>query len=166
MVVSGGIGSDGLGNVSLEVARGHCSHRLRADVQRECAMVVLAKTYCGTGRRSQRVMVGSGLGQSNHLLVRRRGLAPRETAVRWLPQLVGVRGLAVDLAVVADVARDVSDAADAALVVADHVRRPVVVVVHVVQVGLASSLHLAVAQPIDEEEEQGQREGGDHATGH
>lgn len=105
-------------------------------------------------------MVGSGLGQANHFLVRRWSLAARETPVRRLPQLVGI-GLVVDLSVV--VARDVADAADTPLVIADHVRRPVVV--HVVQVRLPA-LHLAMPESVDEEEEQGQGEGGDHATGH
>lgn len=121
-------------------------------------MLVVAQTYCGT--RSQGVMVGSGLGQSNHFLVRRWSFAARETPVRWLPQLVGI-GLVVDLSVV--VARYVADAADTPLVIADHVRRPVVV--HVVQVRLPA-LHLAMPESVDEEEEQGQGEGGDHATGH
>lgn len=124
-------------------------------------VLVVAQTYGRTG--SQGVMVGSGLGQSNYFLVRRWSFTARETAVWWLPQLIGIGGLVVDLPVVAHVARNVPDAADTPLVIADHVRRPVVV--HVVQVRLPA-LHLAMPQSVDEEEEQGQGEGGDHATGH
>lgn len=139
---------------SLKLAR---CRRIWAVAERKRAMV--AQTYCVTRRGcSQRLVVAHGLWQSKHLLVGRWCLSARKTSVWGLPQLVGIRALVVDLAVVAHVASNVPDAP---LVVADHVRRPVVVV----QMGL-STLDLAVPQPIDEEEEQGQGECGDHATGH
>lgn len=132
---------------------------------------MVAQTYSVTGTAAQRLVVVMMIRhlaavvwrQANHLLVRWRSLTARETPVRGLPQLIRIRGVVVNLTVVAHVPGNVADAADAPLVVAD--RRPVVMVVHMVEV-LAAALHLTVTQPIDEEEEQGQGERGDNATGH
>lgn len=91
---------------SLKLAR---CRRIWAVAERKRAMV--AQTYCVTRRGcSQRLVVAHGLWQSKHLLVGRWCLSARKTSVWGLPQLVGIRALVVDLAVVAHVASNVPDA--------------------------------------------------------